>query len=251
MNQSPLGHKVPLVIGLIVIILVGALTLTLLHPNKGSGPRSSETGITATGTSQTTSSPFIQSNASTTLRLTTSISSSNLRVGQNLSLSMSVTNILPTAATVLPSTDWSFEGVPVTPWGACHLNYPLEVEIVRGNYSVQQLPNAVNATFGYTCYSALTANTITFQADSDLANVTWTGPGPGVVQTFGPYVMSYNFTTSGFWNLADITGSEIPVIGGGNGAPPPPTPFTPGTYTVAVEDEWGQVSIMHFTVVNG
>ncbi len=251
MNLSRHSHKVPLVIGLIVIILVGALTLALLYPKKGSGSRSSESGITATGTSQTTSSSFIQSNASTILRLTTSLNSANLVVGQNLSLSIWVTNILPTVATVLPSTDWSFEGVPVTPWGACHLNYPLEVEIVSGNYSVQQLPTAVNATFGYTCYSALIAKTITFQPDSDMANVTWTGPGPGVVQEFGPYVMSYNFTTSGYWNLANFSGSQNPIIGGGNGGPPPTTPFTPGTYSVAVEDEWGQVSVMHFTVVNG
>jgi hypothetical protein len=69
--------------------------------------------------------------------------------------------------------------------------------------------------------------------------------------------MESNRTVSRYWNDMTINGFELnstPV--GPNGAtfgfpevaPLGQTPFAPGTYTLAVSDEWGQIVVLPFTV---
>ena len=65
----------------------------------------------------------------------------------------------------------------------------------------------------------------------------------------GPYHIGSIFTTNGYWDLQNISGQgafltyEQPNLDG-----PVATPFTPGVYTVGIEDMWGQAVILHFTV---
>jgi len=64
--------------------------------------------------------------------------------------------------------------------------------------------------------------------------------------------MWLNFTTNGYWDLANQSQLNPPVLGMQIPPRPPiPTPFVPGAYTLAVSDEWGQAAVLHFTVKGG
>lgn len=92
---------------------------------------------------------------------------------------------------------------------------------------------------------------VIFQPASDRANLTGIYDVFNSNQTLGPFRLAQNFTIGGYWNLRSLAGElNIPIIGdnGNPNTPPDSARFTPGTYTVAVADEWGQSVVMHFTV---
>lgn len=91
---------------------------------------------------------------------------------------------------------------------------------------------------------------LTFQPRTSIANITASSCCSSGTFQAGPDNLSLNFTTSGYWDLLNFTKQLNPPIIGPQYPPRPPvaTPFVPGPYTVAVEDEWGQVALLHFTV---
>lgn len=82
------------------------------------------------------------------------------------------------------------------------------------------------------------------------ANITGIGglPNEGN-ESLGPYSVTETFTTNGSWNML-MNSKRNPILDyggpGADGRPPTATPFTPGVYTVGVEDMWGQAVILHF-----
>ncbi len=130
------------------------------------------------------------------------------------------------------------------------IGYPLEVAVVRGDYSVQNISLVARSVLQYVCFGDINVDHVVFQPDSDMANITGTGPAPNLNQTLGPMSQKLSFSTDGYWNLTSLAREQaidIPIIGPSDN-PVPATVFVPGTYTVAVEDEWGQALVLHFVV---
>jgi len=90
---------------------------------------------------------------------------------------------------------------------------------------------------------------------SDQVNLTGTycappGPPAGCANgTDGPYFLSLNFTTGGYYDLGNLSQQAFePVITQPSRSPVTSISFTPGIYTLAVADEWGGYNILHFEV---
>jgi hypothetical protein len=206
--------------------------------------------ITAMGCSSSTTSSSTAASSTTSpdgLQLSLSINSADIGVGQNLSVELSVTNTLPTINTVMTSDDWQFQGIPVALWPTCYYPVPAEVVVLQGNYSAQELQDTATSTFTYTCAEAVTFDHVVFQPDSDSANATGVYDVTGSNGTYGPYQLGFSFTTSGYWDLGNLSSAANPPII--DERPPSAMAFVPGVYTVAIEDEWGQVVVLNFTVL--
>ncbi len=218
----------------IALTIVGAMSLSSF------GPR-----VAAQAGPSTPAVPSVNG-----IELAASISATRILVGQNISVTMSISNALPAVNNVSTSNDWQFQGVRVALWGGCNIEYPIEVAILRGNYTVQGVQSVANTTLQYVCFGEVNINRVIFQPNSDQANLTGIGPAPRVNQTLGPYSQTLSFSAGGSWNLTGLAQQQaisIPIMGSSSD-PVQFTPFVPGVYTVAVEDEWGQVLILHFSV---
>ena len=184
------------------------------------------------------------------LRLTVSSNATELTVGQELNVSLSIVNTLPMVNTVKPSNDWLMHGVPVALWPPCYFGLPAEAAVLQGNYTSQDISSAANVTFSYICMEGVYVDHVAFQPNSDQVILTGLYDVTSTNQTLGPFHMSLSFTTGGYWNLQNLSSElNIPILGEQSPPRPPAyVPFTPGEYTVAVADEWGQVALLHFSV---
>jgi hypothetical protein len=249
------GAVRPVIVGAVLLVIILIAAVALSRPDSNSSTGTSSAASSAISSANTQSSAATSSTASSTaqlgIQLNESINSSSIAEGQSLSVSISLTNALPTINDIPTSNDWSFHGVSGEVWGACIGEYPLEVAILSGNYTAQELPSVANTTFEYTCAGYIQVSQVTFQPRSDEANITGTGPGPGLNQTLGPFDLALNFTTSGYWDLKSLSKqTNPPLLGPGTTLNLASIKFVPGTYTVAVADEWGQTAIQHFTVTD-
>ena len=221
----------------VLLIVVGGIGLaSTMQPGPRSGTEPGSTSATVTSTNG--------------LRLTVSSNASELAVGQYLNVSLSIVNTLANVNTVKPSNDWLMHGVPVALWPPCYFGLPAQVAVLQGNYSAQTIQAATNVVFNYNCMEGVTVDHVIFQPNSDQVNLTGLYDVTQTNQTLGPFHMSLSFTTGGDWNLQNLSSElNIPILGE-QYPPRQPAyiPFSPGEYTVAVADEWGQVALLHFLV---
>lgn len=182
------------------------------------------------------------------LQLAASINATQLLVGERLGVSVSLSNLNDSTTTILVSNQWQFHGVPVAVWPVCDTWLPVQVDILDGNYSVQQIPSIANATINYTCEAGIAVRQVAFFPSSEDANITGIGlQSPN--QTAGSFHLIFNFTGSGYWNLSLLSKEpNPPILGAQSSIDLVQTPFSPGVYTIAVADEWGQAVILHFVV---
>ena len=185
------------------------------------------------------------------LRLTLWSNSTELVVGQGLNVTLSIDNTLGSINSVKPSNDWLVHGVPVALWPGCYFGLPAQAAVLPGNFTTQDISSAANVTFGYGCAEGVEVDHVIFQPNSDQVNLTGLYDVTSTNQTLGPFNLSLGFTTRGFWDLQNLSRQiNIPILGDQYPPRPPASvPFAPGVYTVAVADEWGQVALIHVTVV--
>lgn len=213
-------------------------------------------GVASTMQSGTKSGSEVASTSSTTvpstngLQLIVSSNASVLAVGQFLNVSLSIVNTLPVVNQVKSSNDWLMHGVPVALWPPCYFDLPAEAAVLQGNYSMQDIETAANVTFSYICMEGVNVDHVIFQPNSDQVSLTGLYDVTQENQTLGPFHMSLSFTTGGYWNLQNLSSElNVPILGEQYPPRPPAyTPFSPGEYTVAVADEWGQMALLHFLV---
>ena len=186
------------------------------------------------------------------LRLDLAYNTTILDPGQRLNVIVSLFNTLPSVNTVATSGDWLFQGVPVALWPPCYFNAPVQAVVLKGNYTLQDLRTVANVTFSIACMESESIDHAIFQPSSSQANLT--GLYGNSNRTEGPFQLSANFTTSGYWDLLNNSREpNQPILGAQQYPPRPPTAiaFVPGVYTVAVADEWGQAVILHVVVRSG
>ena len=242
--------------GLLVVVLTVGLVFELNSAVSGgttTGQSSSaqisttKTGVIAAGANTSTIGP------NGTL-LSAFINAREIAVGQNLNISISLYNTLPTVITLGVSSDWVFSGVPVATWAPCtdpFLGWPLPIDVVvlNGNYTAQELPAIANVSFS-SCTPGLGFYPLsfTFEPNSAQANLTY-GASATPEQHIGPVQLSSGFTLSGYWNLTSLSeeGHTVPILVNATSTPSS-IPFVPGVYTIGVADEWGQFVLLHFQV---
>src|SRR5580704_5511362 len=198
------------------------------------------------------------------LRLSASISATQIAVGQSLQIGVSLFNTLPNVNDVPTSEDWLFQGVPVALWPPCYYAYDLgntvrfypndttvaQAVVLMGDYTLANVSTVANVRFPLSCMEDTTVDHAIFQPSSSQANLTGIYSVFPSNDTLGPFQLSTSFTTNGYWDLLNNSRQMNPPIINNQTPPLPPTatPFVPGVYTVAVADEWGQAVILHFVV---
>lgn len=217
----------------------------------------SQTTSAATNTTESCCGTQTGAVASNGIELATLLNPTELKVGQRLGVSISLFNTLSQVNAVNTSANFLFNGVPVALWPGCY-GAPARVDILQGDYGTPGLQAVTNVTFPFMCSGGpASVNSAVFQPRSDQVSLTGEycappGPPAGCASgTDGPYLLSLNFTASGYYDLANLSQLPIePVIAppGESGNPPSSIPFTPGTYTVVVVDEWGSLNLLHFEV---
>jgi hypothetical protein len=206
---------------------------------------STQIASSSTSSASTTSIASIQG-----LELRLADNATILDVGQRLNVNISLINTLQSTNTFATVADWSFHGVPAAMWPGCYTAAPVQVAILNGSYTSENLPFNANATFPYTCAEGGTVDHVIFQPASDQTNLTGFFCSLSCAENIGPFHLSLNFTLSGYWDIQSLSKELQPLILGPDYNPVTSIPFVSGVYTVAVGDEWGQAAILHFTVVS-
>lgn len=240
------------VFAIIVAVLVGSLgAASLLSQSATTGAGRSESGETSSVTAPANN-----------VKLTASISTDEILVGQNLSVSVSLSSAYLALNIVTTSQEWPFQAFPVAIWPPCFFSLPVQFVVLHGNYSFEEIPTIndtapAEAGAAYACTDVTVINQVRFLPDSDRANLTGTFLTQFGVN-LGPYDLDSHFTINGYWDypITNAEGSDLftPVSGGLAVAYPEVSPvaahrFSPGVYTVAFDDEWGQSVVLHFTVL--
>jgi hypothetical protein len=250
-------------------LLVVAVLLLVSLPLQSHNNNASKATITLTSTSTT---DIVATSLTHGLQLRVATNSTELMAGQHLGISIDLVNTLPMENEVPPwdvgsNVSWGFAGFPVAVWPDCIYYLPLEFNVFKGNYTATSLaasdPGVVPENIG--CKENESVSQLVFQPESDEVNVTAyyaVDIGPNETNPAANYRMQWrmesNFTVGGYWNATEVynpfdlastaVGSNIFTFGYPEVPPLGQTPFSPGAYTLAVSDEWGQVAIIPFTV---
>ena len=235
---------------ILIVAAIGAVSVagTENHPGASSSASSATSGSSPTSQGTTSTSSVSPPG---NIQLSLVLNSTSLQVGQKLNVAITISNAQPVVNVIRTADDWQFQGVPVALWPPCYFGIPAQVVVLQGDYDLQQLKVVADVPFDYICMESVSVDHAIFQPMSDRVNLTGVYDVTSTNETLGPFQLEKNFTTSGYWNLQSLAGElNIPIIGdGGNpNVPPNSTSFSPGTYTVAVADEWGQDVLLHFTV---
>ena len=112
----------------IVVIALIALTAILVAIKAESSSRSTTQAANATLTS------------SHGVLLTAGLNATNIRVGQKLSIAISLFNTVSRTNSIRTASDWSFGGLPVFVSPPCYFDPPLEFVVLKGHYTQGNLP---------------------------------------------------------------------------------------------------------------
>ena len=175
-------------------------------------------------------------NYTTGLALTTRISSEKISQGANISISVSVMNTLLMWNDLPPQSNYPQFSSPyvfsMNPCASTHYG----IAVLNGNYSASNLdqasPLTINKPAIYSCPLMYHVGYYQFLPHSTHAKMY---SSPSETTYLGTTDLSGSITLSGYWtgNLQDHVFNE----------------FSPGTYTVVSADGWGQIGILHFTVL--
>jgi len=199
-----------------------------------------------------------------------SLNATRLSVGQGLRVNVSLWNTLSRLNLVNASDDWPFQGIPVALWPPCYATfYPAQqaaahsanstgavvAVVLEGYYTMANISIAADVYFPIDCTGNWIMSNTTLQPMSSVANVTGASSVFRTNETLGPFLLSSSFTVGGYWNLLNNSQLQNTPVINAQALGPEPYPqspeasaFVPGSYTIAIADEWGQAVILHFDV---
>ncbi len=250
------------VAGLLVVAILVAAGSGYIY---GSGNQRILTSVSNTTTTSTTAITYTSTSVLTTtsvetttvwntqtaaytvaangLNFSLSINATALAPNQSIEIIASLYNTLPKANNITASVnDYQFLGYHLFPGPAGFWEGPYLFVVLNGSYTAQGLTGLGGkglAEGGVSMESAMPWS-YRFRPNSSNATLSdYVCTANCYNTTAGPYLSTASVVVRGYWAVPLKTGSY----------PSPPYAFLPGVYTVAVEDEWGAVLVLHFTVV--
>ncbi len=233
------------------ILLVAAFWVVLTYRSSDNGvtkitqtSTNTSTQVMATNTTQVSSQGMALSasayNSSLGLRLTLSIGQDTIRQNEGLSMNVSLVNTFATQNNLTSFT----MGVNAS-LGPCS-RLPLGIGIFPGNYAVGNVsevePLDIFGPGPIDCGALGLTPYFSFAPSGD--NVTLVYP-----QLSGPIALEGNIKEAngsmeswGYWTDKPVVSFPTPAVNEAF------TSFPPGLYTIAGEDWWGQVTVLHFVV---
>jgi len=253
---------------LVAAILAGAGAGYFIGVNSAPNTSAKSSSTAAQASSQSTTSVTVEG-----LQLEVALNATTIRLSQRLGITVSLYNTISSLLNLSSSDAWEVAGFPIALWPGCYFTQAVEFMIVKGNYTLGALQTASNSSEWFPsdvvgCAEGGTIEHIVFQPTNIRANLSGTlcvaicTPR----QSFGADDLTSNFTVNGYWAYPFNSSEAWDVLTPIKPCPPPaycspavtfnfpeesPIPqhlFTSGTYTLVVDDEWGQAVILHFTV---
>ncbi len=169
------------------------------------------------------------------LSLRVSINATTITSGQTVNVTVGDYNTLQTMMNFSVLNDWPLKSLAVGPCGT--VNDPFGVAVFRGYYTASSISSAkplqLYAPGIYECPAILSGITqYSFYPQSSVAQI-WGSCSPEPC----PFrIEQQSIRVNGFWNTVPIAGYSYH------------TELTPGVYTVAAGDEWGQLLLLYFVV---
>jgi hypothetical protein len=241
-SQARLAASIVLLV-VIGASLIGAVYLgTKPTPAANSSASQSATSATSmggadstssgTGTASSNQTPGSASTEDTRLGLKLGLRVSSNATGA-LSISSNATNLLDKVNNVTTADDWPYPDTGSYPCGNFN-QFPVEYAVLQGHYGASNYTSAGAFTLYdtgevYPCPTSI----------APLPYLLFAPLGDNVTFIFssgqkGGYLVSASYSVTGYWTGSGTTASFHQ--------------FPPGTYTVLVEDEWGNVVLLPFTV---
>jgi hypothetical protein len=261
-DTRPRRSKVAVTVLVVCIALAGILPLVYLYSN-GSLPLLAS--LSSSSQSMQLNTGGKNTAASTTdsfgLKLILIINTTQVLTNESVSLSAILYNTLsrpvnltgerPGQGTETPignngSWDFPFMGFPLAPAPQCFWNGPFEFVVLRGNYSTSSLIGlgGKGLALPIMCMWGGMASSYLIQPHSDEATLSipsCASCSDSNKASSGPWLSNATVVMSGYWNVP--TSQSGPPF-----SMPAPHSWTPGVYTIAVGDSWGDVVALHLIV---
>jgi len=174
-------------------------------------------------------------NPSLGIRLDLSVNSTSLEPGDKIAITINEQNLSPNPDKIQAASNWRLEGLSLSPCGT--LDLPIGFAILKGYYTKDNVatghPLQLYQPGPYFCPAAVSGiKSYVFDPESNLASVVTRASSIGfklTIQGQGVFAGSWSRTMP-------IQGQTIFHQ------------FSPGVYTVVGGDEWGDITILNFTV---
>jgi hypothetical protein len=227
-----------------VVVISGSTAMLYAQQSKGA------TSLAVTYASSSTETASF----SLGLKLTLSVNSTAIPSQDAIDITASVVNTLPTANNLTASDAWAVDGLrsgPCDPQGN-ELFSPVGVGVFRGTYGLNNLTSAGTPLFVWALISCPAAYAFNGNQSYPLSSITSYSLTPGSDNgTYaGYYVVSYTpeALAKGVFP-AQLVDQAAVYAANGTGFYNSLGSSLPANFTLVAGDEWGQVALLHFTVV--
>ena len=238
---------ISVVVGIAYLPLTNTTTTGGLTNSTSLGVTTTRTIVISTNGNTTMSGVGYPTSGETTnstlgLKLAVSLQNSSLYYpGQNVSISITEYNVLAGYNNVSASNEWPAQTTPIE---VCDAIYPLQLGVISGYYdasnmsqaSASQVVRFIDPNLVYHCPAIPAISFYNFEPNSDIVDMCF---GSNASSCYSPMTASVKF--NGTW-----IGGYSPSGNPGNATL---QNLSPGVYTAVGGDEWGQLVLLHFTIV--
>ncbi|MGI0047396.1 MAG: hypothetical protein ACREBB_09460 [Nitrosotalea sp.] len=160
------------------------------------------------------------------LLLNVSMNSTQLRTGQGIGMDISLANTATHALTINPEHNWPLKKWSLLP---CLFHLPFGMALLQGDYTVDNMTQGNKLPLYHSgIYLCKTIGIVDYVFEPSSTQAT--------IETYNatnyPVTMQYHVAFNGYYQNHRFQ------------------PLVPGVYTVVGDDEWGHISVNHFTVTN-
>jgi len=190
-----------------------------------------------TNTTTTTSDTVISASSNTTNGLKLSLSvDATPNIQHQISITLDETNVLSEINNIPVSDNWSYKGLGVAP---CDFTSPYGIAVFEGDYVASNLSTGTPLTLYNPHITRLCPTNYPVISYSFLPSLDWAQVIENPANPLHNFQqMQYELTINGYWPDDNFSSnSQL-------------TSFKPSVYTVVAGDEWGNLIILHFTVVS-
>ena len=209
-------------VGFIPIIVIALLFGVYLNYARPATTTNGEGYVTGNTTAYAT-------NLTSGLELILSMNSSIYGPGQGILINISEYNTLSTANNISRANDFR---IPNLTLGACGRSiFPFGVAVFKGYYNASDVSSADSLSLfplGIPCDVPASIPWYLFQGLSDNASMVLSEKG---------FPIQFDLSIDGSWSGSSASGNSATFES-----------FSPGIYTVAAGDEWGELVLLHFAV---
>lgn len=233
----------------IAVILAVSISLGIAYLPQGLGGNNSSTFQVPSYILSSLKTSTQTTNSTLGLEFALSINSTEMRPGEVLNITDSISNILPKVNDVSGASNWALQTLQNFSSEPFPCPSYASFQIFQGHYTSANISSAgplqlYPSGIGFPSCPLLQRPYFLFQPSSNLASV-FLSPQPNFNITFrmgGPSYIRGNYSAGQCVNISAI--GQVPI-------PPTSTPpFSSGVYTIAAGDEWGQLAILYFVVTN-